>query len=243
VTAARLIVDPPQAGAWNMAVDEALLHSAAAGVITLRFYQWSEPTLSLGYFQAAAERESHAASRSCPLVRRASGGGAILHHHELTYSFAAPVSGRFPAAFRQLYLAFHQSLIEALEVLGLRLRLGGNKAECGSAFLCFSRRTPFDVLLDEGKICGSAQRRFRGAVLQHGSVVLRTSPFAPEIAGMDALGGVTPEPDWLVEGWISRLEPRLGLSVSEAELTPAEAAFSGEVATMRFACDQWTYRR
>ena len=72
----RLLIDPPAAGAWNMAVDEALLESAAiAGVATLRFYQWSEPTLSLGYFQAAADREQHAASRDCPLVRRPAAAG------------------------------------------------------------------------------------------------------------------------------------------------------------------------
>ena len=85
----RLLHDPPAAGAWNMAVDEALLETAAdSGVATLRFYQWNEPTLSLGYFQAATDRDQHPASRDCPLVRRASGGGAILHDRELTYSMA-----------------------------------------------------------------------------------------------------------------------------------------------------------
>src|SRR5882724_9809402 len=87
----RLIIDPPAHGAWNMAVDEALLESAAVdGIATLRLYQWSEPTLSLGYFQPAADRQTHPASRECPLVRRASGGGAILHDRELTYSLAIP---------------------------------------------------------------------------------------------------------------------------------------------------------
>src|SRR5690242_1143259 len=85
----RLILDPPAPGSWNMAVDEALLETAAdAGIATLRFYQWNEPTLSLGYFQAAAERNQHSMSSGCPLVRRASGGGAILHDRELTYSIA-----------------------------------------------------------------------------------------------------------------------------------------------------------
>jgi len=83
----RLIVDRPAPGAWNMAVDEALLDAAVEqGVAALRFYQWSEPTLSLGYFQRHADRDSHAASHDCTLVRRQSGGGAILHDRELTYS-------------------------------------------------------------------------------------------------------------------------------------------------------------
>src|SRR5688500_9559950 len=92
MSALRVITDPPASGAWNMAVDEALLESAATGsVATLRFYEWHEPTLSLGYFQPAADREQHAASRACPLVRRASGGGAIVHDRELTYSLAWPL--------------------------------------------------------------------------------------------------------------------------------------------------------
>src|SRR5688572_3671775 len=91
---ARLIIDPPARGAWNMAVDELLLEEACRGARALRLYQWSEATLSLGYFQAAAERTEHTASRDCPLVRRASGGGAIVHHRELTYCLAMPVAER-----------------------------------------------------------------------------------------------------------------------------------------------------
>src|SRR5688500_20216584 len=87
----RLLLDVPAPGAWNMAVDEALLESAALeNRCTLRFYRWSEPTLSLGYFQRYEDRRQHAASLSCACVRRASGGGAILHDHELTYSLAVP---------------------------------------------------------------------------------------------------------------------------------------------------------
>ena len=76
-----------------MAVDEVLLDAAAVREqLSLRFYGWSEPTLSLGYFQRVADRKQHIASRECPLVRRLSGGGAILHDDELTYSFATPAT-------------------------------------------------------------------------------------------------------------------------------------------------------
>src|SRR6185295_18138238 len=100
----RLLIDPPGGGAWNMAVDEALLETAATtGQATLRFYQWQEPTLSLGYFQSVADRQQHAASLDCPVVRRASGGGAILPDRELTYSVALPQ----PVASSALYDACH----------------------------------------------------------------------------------------------------------------------------------------
>ena len=89
---ARLIIDPPAAGSWNMAVDEALLRSAGESrQLTLRVYQWEQPTLSLGYFQAHERPAEHAASQPCPVVRRATGGGAIVHDREITYSLTAPV--------------------------------------------------------------------------------------------------------------------------------------------------------
>src|SRR4051812_36941289 len=89
--ACRVLFDPPAEGAWNMAVDEALGEAAAeTKIATLRFYGWSRPTLSLGYFQKHDERVAHVGSAGCELVRRASGGGAIVHDRELTYSLALP---------------------------------------------------------------------------------------------------------------------------------------------------------
>src|SRR3954464_5256758 len=93
VQTCSLIIAAPPDGAWNMALDEALLHRAETdGMATLRFYGWREPTLSLGYFQQHADRALHPASENCTLIRRASGGGAILHDRELTYSIALPKS-------------------------------------------------------------------------------------------------------------------------------------------------------
>src|SRR3569833_2236254 len=87
-TNCRLIVDESRGGELNMAIDE-LLADAARPV--LRFYAWRPATLSLGYFQAYADRHAHAASLGCPVVRRSSGGGAIVHDHEITYSLVVPV--------------------------------------------------------------------------------------------------------------------------------------------------------
>ena len=121
--ACRLIVDRAAPGVCNMAVDESLLQSAAEHQQpTLRFYMWQPATLSLGYFQRLSDRQLHSASKGCDVVRRASGGGAILHDRELTYCFATPSRNRFQSA-EQLYRAFHESLVEVLTQAGIAAQL------------------------------------------------------------------------------------------------------------------------
>ena len=246
--AARLMIDPPQQGAWNMAVDEALLESAAEGITTLRFYQWSEPTLSLGYFQPLADREQHLASRKCPLVRRASGGGAILHDRELTYSFAAPVEQRFAAHIERLYYAFHETLLATLAEWDIQAELcagppAGQKPRSSEPFLCFQRRSAGDVLYRGSKICGSAQRRHRGAVLQHGSILLDCSPGAPELAGVLQLAGKTPTASNLAHAWRPRLEKQLLLAFEPASLAAVEERRAIKNQDERFAAAAWSQRR
>src|SRR5262245_28747446 len=244
MNACRLIVDPPQAGDWNMAVDEALLRSAGDGITTLRFYQWSEPTLSLGYFQTFADRQTHAASRDCPTVRRASGGGAIVHDRELTYSIAVPIANRLSAYARSLYAALHESLLEALSIWGVSARLCERPAASGPSsqpqpFLCFERRSEGDVLLANAKICGSAQRRHGRAVLQHGSVILGTSPKAPEVEGIEHSAGCVIGRLDLAQQWSAALSSRLGLSWQVGDLTAVEYNAVEEFCRVRFATPAW----
>ena len=234
-----------------MAVDEALLHSAArTGEAALRFYQWATPTLSLGYFQPVADRRGHAASAGCAVVRRATGGGAILHHRELTYSFTAPAADRRPGEARGLYEVFHGSLIRALRTLGAAARLHGEPArgEIDEPFLCFQRRTLFDVVAArggscDGKIAGSAQRRHRGAVLQHGSILLESSPHAPELRGIAEAHGVSIRPETLMEAWLPLIEERLDLRSEAAELSEAEKTDAAQIEREKFAARSWTARR
>ena len=269
---ARLIIDAPAAGAWNMAVDEALLESAASGGrACLRFYQWSEPTLTLGYFQSHADRQSHPPSAACPCVRRATGGGAIVHDRELTYSFTLPVSGRGIGELKPLYEMFHQTLIEELAAWGAVATLcNGNRSahlvgsdeyvgSVGSVetatrgepagwnspepFLCFQRRCVGDVLLDDVKVCGSAQRRHRGALLQHGSVLLRRSRAAPELPGIEDQTGRTIVIAELLRGWQRRLADRLGLRWVASAVEDAEARRGEELRIGKFECPAWNCRR
>ncbi len=173
-----------------MAVDETLLDTAARdSIATFRWYRWSEPTLSLGYFQKLDEAAADSRWRNIPKIRRLSGGGAILHHHEWTYSFAVPARQTLFRNPEELYDIVHQAII------GLLNRLGGDAGLRGETrllrhepWLCFSRQDAHDVIWRGRKILGSAQRRRKGAILQHGSLLERASPYAPGHPGVIDLG-------------------------------------------------------
>jgi lipoyl(octanoyl) transferase len=228
-----------------MAVDEVLLDSAAADARACwRFYGWSEPVLSLGYFQDCAGRSGHAASSRCPVVRRLTGGGAIVHDAELTYSVAVPA--RHPLARRRdlLYQTVHNCLVAVLAEFGVSanvlLSLRERSPQIPEPFLCFQRRTTGDVLLDETKIAGSAQRRRRGAVLQHGSVLLRRSPAAPELPGLEDLSGKADLGQQLAERWLEKLLPHLAGEWSLEPMQEQERKDAAHLAEARYNCAAWT---
>jgi len=246
-TPCRLLIDPPGAGPWNMAVDEVLMEwSAATGGCCLRFYRWREPTLSLGYFQAYEDRDRHAPSRGCPVVRRASGGGAIVHDRELTYSIVVPRGHRLAVRRLALYRAVHTSLIELLSELGVSAFLyaaPGGPVPGRQPFLCFQRRAAGDVLVDRAKVAGSAQRRSPGAVLQHGSVLVARSPAAPELPGLNELLKTPVRETQLAEAWLEGFGRRLGLRCESRPLSEAERREVATLAQSKYAAEAWTRDR
>jgi lipoate-protein ligase A len=274
----RLIIDEAADGAWNMAVDEALVESAVAdGIATLRLYQWL-PTLSLGYFQKYAERESHAASADLPCVRRSSGGGALVHDRELTYSLALPATALSGVDTRGLYCKAHKAIIAAVAELGgdaSRLSLCDPEKQPRperEPFLCFLRRADGDLLVegpfpDEAnaadprpsamakggvrgryKVCGSAQRKRRGALLQHGGVLLAQSPAAPELPGLKELGVISVDAAALTPVLARELSRGLDLAFTGdgrcemSKLRPAELQAAQQIATEKYGSDAWTRR-
>lgn len=253
MTEGRLIVDSAAAGDWNMAVDQALLEEVdAGGPATLRFYAWNRPTLSLGYFQRAEERREHAESGSAALVRRATGGGAILHDAELTYSLCIPIRDRASAQIRSLYESMHRSIIAALADFGIPAVRFADSADPQprgpESFLCFQRRSDEDLMLAGYKIAGSAQRRAAAAVLQHGSVLLSASPLVPQLPGIfqltsTSLGSVSSA----FESLASRIAYHAGLALAAqwnaATLSSAGRQRAAEIVEQRFAADSWTLRR
>ena len=242
----RLIVDPPAAGTWNMALDEALLESVAAEQVpTLRFYRWREPTLSLGYFQPLAQRKQHEASRRCAIVRRSSGGGAIVHDVELTYCLTLPASHRRARDSAALYEAVHQGLLASLAEFGISASLWTTGVANGPTkpFLCFERRALRDVLVRQIKVAGSAQRRSGRAMMQHGSLLLARSAARPELPGIAELTGARLPVDRLVASWSQQVAVRLSARLQSGQVTPLEQRRARAATQAKYGCRAWTERR
>ena len=244
----RVIYHPPASGAWNMAVDEALLEMTSKTGQTgwLRFYRWEQPTLSLGYFQQHIDRQQHSPSLSCPLVRRSTGGGALIHAEELTYSLCVPLTSHLDQRSQGLYQAVHETFIDELASRGIAVRICGETKGTPvdkEPFLCFLRRSDFDILLGGHKVVGSAQRRRRFGLLQHGSVLLRSTPESPELAGIEDISGIRINPWELARRWACRIAARLQLRLDPVELGADVVQLARQWSANRFAREGWVCRR
>ena len=198
----RLVIEPePQSGVRNMAVDEALLEAALEqGQCTVRWYRWNSATVSLGYFQKSEAAAAIPRLEDLPVVRRLTGGGAILHHHEWTYSCAVPArpSARPDAApnLRTGSRTDHRRTgASAASPPAFR---GSSLSEAEGEFLCFRPGRSTRPRAERTKIVGSAQRRRRGAVLQHGSLFSagRNMPRIPGV--LDLVPGLRPVDDGFI---------------------------------------------
>lgn len=181
----RLITTWGADPAFNMGLDEALLVSRDAPT-TLRFYTWKPDTLSLGYFQKLADVPGH--ERAGALVRRITGGGAIHHVDELTFSIAASADHPLYAGpVGPSYARVHAAIATALAQFGVAAEARGARAlasDRASTGMCFHHSTELDLVWGERKGVGSAQRRSRGRVLHHGSIKLGTSVLEGDIAAV-----------------------------------------------------------
>lgn len=162
-----------------MALDEALLHSVSNGqsAPVLRFYRWQPATMTLGYAQSVHTDLNLAVCTiaGIDIVRRSTGGRAVLHDNEVTYSVIAPLnSGAFGNTVLDCYRVISEVLQKALLALGLQAQLvpgkplGGHKNPAKA--VCFSAPSQYELVIDGCKIAGSAQKRHGQAFLQHGSI-------------------------------------------------------------------------
>jgi lipoyl(octanoyl) transferase len=210
-----------------MAIDEHLLLRAAEGSVALRTYTWSAPTVSLGYFQAAASRPAHL--RGLAYVRRQTGGGAILHDRELTYSLVLPAAhalAQLPTT--ALYDRVHACLSVALAEFGVRTQARG---QCE------------DPALDGRKVVGSAQRRRTRAVLQHGSILLAASDHEPELPGVLELAGQRLDADALAGRVAVAVAEEFGVAWDDRPLDDAEQRDVARLLHTKYAASDWNDMR
>ncbi|HEY6565638.1 MAG TPA: hypothetical protein VIY86_14210 [Pirellulaceae bacterium] len=242
----RLLIHEPSDGPWNMAVDEVLLQDAGVtGGAAIRLYGWSQPTVSLGYFQPLRDRDQHPASADCAVVRRRTGGGAIVHDQELTYSVVINPKVLGLGHSEQIYRAVHDCWIEVLsDACRVPLTYAGLQDQRHDPpFLCFLRRSPWDICLGEWKIVGSAQRRLGKFVLQHGSILLKRSPACPEIPGISDLTGGDIDGRSVGREWSDRLARIFQLRPIEATLADGEPERINYIRTAQFGSASWTGKR
>jgi lipoyl(octanoyl) transferase len=247
-----------------MAVDEALLRSriAGTGAPTVRFYGWRPPTVSLGYAQplAATVDRARCDALGIALVRRPTGGGAILHEppgRELTYSVVAR-TGDFPGADEVLetYRRLGEGLVAGLRRLGASAALAplvrGRGAPLAPSAFCFVRTGAYEVAVAGRKLVGSAQRRQRGAFLQHGALPLDADParlravFPGEadptgtMTTLAAVLGRAPDFDEVAGALAVGLAEALGVQLVASGLSPAESALVEALVAGKYGTEAWT---
>jgi lipoate-protein ligase A len=265
VDAWRLLPYRKASGAENMAVDEALFRQAAGekSPPTLRFYGWKKPAVSLGRFQDVRREIDLEACRRLDIdvVRRPTGGKAVLHEQELTYAVAAAEgSPPFPADILGTYRLISACIARGLAAAGIAVKMqteGRARTEGATPAACFSQPSRYELLVEGRKICGAAQMRSQGAFLQHGALLMTFDPRRtaavllpnPDPRGriealrgsVTAVGEHAPSMDeetlcrLLVEGF----RQELGVRLEEGSLTPDEETLKDELRMKKYCNDGW----
>jgi lipoate-protein ligase A len=272
----RLLLHPtPARGAWNMAVDEAILEAAGRcpepvegrgdSLPTLRLYAWEPACLSLGYAQQIRDVDlERLHARGWDLVRRPTGGRAVLHVNELTYSVTGPLNEpRLAGTVLESYNRLAAALTEALRLLGLPVQVQEHSQSSSRTAnpVCFEMPSTYEITVGGKKLVGSAQARRKAGVLQHGSLpltgdlrrILQALVYPDEESRTraaerllrqattveTALGRVVTW-DEAAEAFVSAFRSVLDLDLQPASLTSQELSRAEELLSMKYACNDWT---
>ncbi|MBN1446106.1 MAG: lipoate--protein ligase family protein [Candidatus Omnitrophica bacterium] len=241
----RIIISGAKAPEDNMGIDYALWQSAFRGVAppTLRFYQWNPSSVSFGYNQSAHRviNTEFCKAGNIPIVKRPTGGSAIFHDIELTYSFSGNFNGH-PSFASPLgsYFAVCGGIIKGMKKVGASLEIRGfseGKEPSFTARDCFSLSSRHDIVCNNRKVVGSAQRRNGAAFLQHGSILLdirrdlweniflEETDFS-KIVPLDEMLAEKISPEYLIQILSEGFEEAFGVVFEEGELTGDEIAAS-----------------
>ncbi len=254
----RLLVSPADRGARNLATDQAVAEHVRDGASppTLRFYTWRPAALSLGYGQPLKAVATDLA-RQCgiDLVRRPTGGQAILHNDELTYALMLPRTHALAAGgVLRSYERFSAGFERGFATLGLHTRQGDwqSHAADGAGLLCFASPSTHELSARGVKIMGSAQTRLRGALLQHGSIPfahdpriydLLRLPRSHTLKGLRNLLAPAPTVGALIETLATGFSDALRVALTPSGLTGPERKRRAALVRDRYACDAWLARR
>jgi len=249
----------------NMAIDEAvfLVNQNTGSRPTLRFYGWDPPAVSLGFFQDYNEgaNEEFCRESRIDIVRRLTGGKAVLHENEITYSLVAGLDNPlFPNGILGTYMVISRCLIAALSEIGVRAEMETSRPQAavgGLKSFCFSMPSQYELLVGGRKICGSAQVRSSGSFLQHGSLLLeydpvRTCKAISNSGKTDHLLHMTESVTSIGEHVPTRLEPGefcsvlksafercLGVKIEEDSLAPEEEDLKRKLVEEKYSRDSW----
>ncbi len=256
-----------------MAIDEAIFTSCQQrkSPPTIRVYGWTPPAVSLGYFQKAENAVDVEAckKRGVDVVRRLSGGRAVLHHRELTYSIICREgTPPFGSSVLKTYKTISECLISTLEDLGLQVQWVASRdrhtpaQEKDKTASCFSSPSWYEITVKGKKICGSAQKRGDGVLLQHGSLLIDYDPellagvllsrkgeeaFLAEIRSTTtSINQHLPRKvdyNRLKELVLKRFEDQLKISLTPGELSENESQLKDLLLREKYATDGWTLHR
>ena len=265
----RLLIAPPARGAWNMAVDESILEHIGRGesLPTLRLYAWQPPCLSLGHAQPFSDVDmNRLGERGWDVVRRPTGGRAILHTDELTYSVIAPNhEPRVAGSILESYNRLAGALLQAVKSLGLPVEM---KEDSGASHgipnpVCFEVPSAYEITVHGKKLIGSAQARRKEGMLQHGSLPLtgdlaritEALIFADESARKDAaerlLARATTVESILgrevlwndaAQAFVWAFEATLGLELEAQPLSESECGRADQLVREKYDHPDWMKR-
>lgn len=264
----RLLNTGPARGEWNIAVDEAIMISHGRGDTppTLRFYAWDPPAVSIGYFQDMRREIDLKAcgERGISTVRRFTGGRAILHDREVTYSLAArPENPLVSGPVLESYLKISRCLLEGLKQLGIEAQLSDSDLKRQKTTACFDTPSRYELVARGRKLIGSAQARKHGCVLQHGSIPLEidaeklfsvinfsdeeerrryTDTFGARAISLNEAGHTSFSYNGVVSAIILGFTGAWGMELEAGELTARELEAAGELLRQKYGNSKWSFK-
>ncbi|WP_197490650.1 biotin/lipoate A/B protein ligase family protein [Brevibacillus sp. SKDU10] len=272
----RYVVTPPMSPEMNMAIDEAILtlHSQGKVPPTVRFYTWNPATLSIGYFQKM-EKEiniDEVKRLGLGLVRRPTGGRAVLHDAELTYSvIVSEDHPQMPKSVTEAYKVISMGLLHGFQKLGLKAEMVSlateeEKAKYDSpgSSACFDSPSWYELVVEGKKVAGSAQTRQKGVILQHGSILLdmdvdllfslltfpservkerMMNSFKQKAVTINEVSSKPISLEEAIEAFYQGFAEGLGIELVPMDLTAEEQQLAKELAENRYSTDEWNFRR